>query len=119
MSGSKARSRRWLQGVAAAAAIVAGTAQAQQAPVPDNSALDAPLFYQLMIGEIELAAGRAGNAYSILLDAARKSGDEGLYRRAVEIALRSQAGNEALAAVRAWRGAAPKSTDALRYQVQI
>ena len=121
----KARAPRWWTRLALAAAIVAGStqalAQAQEAAPPStpSSLLDAPLFYQLLIGEVELAEGRAGNAYQILLDAARKSGDEGLYRRTVEIALRAQAGNEALAAVKAWRVALPMSADALRYQVQI
>ena len=91
---------------------------AAAAPVV-NSALDSLLFYQLLIGELELNAGRAGNAYGVVLDAARRNGDEALYQRAVEIALQSRAGEQALEAARAWRTAKPKSLAPLRYQSQI
>ena len=47
-------------------------AVAGSAPV-ERSALDATLFYQLLIGEIELRNGEAGNAYAVLLDAARRT----------------------------------------------
>ncbi len=86
---------------------------------PANSDLTAPLFYQLLIGEIELQEGQAGNAYEVILDAARKSKDEQLYRRATDIALQARAGDQALVAVQAWRAQWPKSRDALRYQVQL
>lgn len=84
-----------------------------------NSSLDASLFYQLLIGELELRSGEAGAAYQVLLDAARRSGDEGLFRRAVDIALRSRAGDQALAAARAWRTAVPESREANEYMVQL
>ena len=99
-----------------AAAVAAGPA----APAsPANSALDAPLLYQLLIGEIELKSGRPGNAYEVILDAARRQADESLFQRAVEIALQARAGDQALAATQAWRSAKPQSVAALRYQVQI
>ena len=85
----------------------------------DNSKLDAPLFYQLLIGEIELRAGSPGEAYQVILDAARRSKDEQLFRRAVDIAVQARAGDQALAAVKAWRLAAPESLDAMRYEVQL
>ena len=50
----------------------------------DNSSLDAPLFYQLIIGEMELRSGEAGTAFQVLLDAARKTRDESLFRRATQ-----------------------------------
>jgi len=84
-----------------------------------NSAIDAPLFYQLLIGEIELSAGQAGNAYQIMLDAARRTRDEQLFRRATEIALQARAGDQALAATGAWRTARPESMEAIRLQLQI
>ena len=94
-----------------------GSARAAVAAEPvNNSSLDTLLFYQLLIGELELNAGRAGNAYGVILDAARRHGDELLFQRAVEIALQSRAGDQALDAVRAWRSAKPKSVAALRYQ---
>ncbi|HRP28193.1 MAG TPA: tetratricopeptide repeat protein [Burkholderiaceae bacterium] len=92
---------------------------AETAPPVVNSNLTAPLFYQLLIGEIELQEGQAGNAYQVILDAARKTKDEQLYRRATDIALQARAGNQALDAVRAWRADWPRSRDALRYQVQL
>ncbi|HSV71824.1 MAG TPA: tetratricopeptide repeat protein [Methylibium sp.] len=91
---------------------------AEAAPV-DNSTLDAPLFYQLLIGEIELRDGDPGTAYQVLLDAARKTRDERLFRRATEVALQAKAGDEALAATRAWRTAMPGSSEAHRYEVQL
>jgi tetratricopeptide (TPR) repeat protein len=86
---------------------------------PENSSLDAPLFYQLLIGEIELSSGRAGSAYEVVLDAAKRTRDESLFRRAVDIALQSRAGEQALEATRAWRQAVPEAVDARRYQLQI
>ncbi len=88
-------------------------------PVAANSTLDSLLFYQLLIGELELNAGRAGNAYGVILDAARRHGDEALFQRAVEIAVQARAGDQALEAARAWRTAKPSSVAPLRYQTQI
>ncbi len=92
---------------------------AQGKPPVLNSNIDAPLFYQLLIGEIELGAGQAGNAYQIMLDAARRTRDEQLFRRATEIALQARAGEQALAATRAWRTVRPESLEAVRLQLQI
>ena len=102
----------------AAPAAPSASAAAARPPVL-NSSLDAPLFYQLLIGEIELGAGQAGNAYQIMLDAARRSRDEQLFRRTTEIALQARAGEQALAATRAWRTANPESLEAIRLQLQI
>jgi tetratricopeptide (TPR) repeat protein len=85
----------------------------------ENSSLDAPLFYQLLLGEIELRDGQAGTAYQLMLDAARRAKDDQLFRRATEIALQARAGDQALAATLAWRQALPDSLDALRYQIQL
>ena len=109
-------------GCAAAGAqpAAATAAAANVAPSPAvKSGLDAPLFYQLLIGEIELKSGRPGNAFEVILDAARRQADESLYQRAVEIALQARAGDQALTATQAWRNAKPQSVAALRYQVQI
>jgi tetratricopeptide (TPR) repeat protein len=84
-----------------------------------NSNLDAPLFYQLLLGEIELRNGEKATAYQLLLDAARRAKDEALFRRVTDIALQARAGDQALAAVLAWRQALPDSQEALRYQVQL
>lgn len=115
-----------------AAALLCGlltwgpAAQAQARPPetaasapPVNSAMDDRLFYQLLIGEMALGSGDAGSAYELILDAARRTRDEGLFRRAVDIAMRGRAGEQALAASRAWRLARPESADAVRMQLQI
>jgi tetratricopeptide (TPR) repeat protein len=96
----------------------AATAEPAGAKV-ENSNLDAPLFYQLLLGEIELRNGQAGTAYQLMLDAARRAKDEQLFRRATEIALQARAGDQALAAAVAWRQTLPESHDALRYQIQL
>jgi tetratricopeptide (TPR) repeat protein len=101
-------------------ASVCGVPAASAAPAPPlNSAIDAPLFYQLLIGELELRSGEPGNAYQVILDAARRTREEVLFRRAVDIALQARAGDQALAATRDWRNALPESLDAVRTQVQI
>ena len=95
----------FLQAALAQKILPADVVQDKPAPAVNNSGIDAPLFYQLLIGEIELSAGQAGNAYQIMLDAARRTRDEQLFRRATEIALEARAGEQALAATRAWRSA--------------
>jgi tetratricopeptide (TPR) repeat protein len=100
------------------AAITIAGAQAQPVPA-DRSALDAPLFYQLLIGELELRDGRAGNAYQVLLDAARRTRDPALFARAVEVAVQARAGDQALAAAQAWRDMLPQSVEAARTQLQL
>jgi tetratricopeptide (TPR) repeat protein len=103
---------------------VSAASQAARPEVPTaseltNSPLDAQLFYQLLIGEIELRNGEAGTAYQVVLDAARRTRDEQLFRRATDIALQSRAGEQALSAVMAWRLAVPNSTEAHRYLIQL
>jgi tetratricopeptide (TPR) repeat protein len=105
--------------VALAFAAVPARAAAAAAEPIENSSLDAPLFYQLLLGEIELREGQAGTAYQLMIDAARRTKDEQLFRRATEIALQARAGDQALSATLAWRAALPESSDALRYQIQI
>jgi tetratricopeptide (TPR) repeat protein len=85
----------------------------------ENSSLDSQLFYQLLIGEIELRSGEAGTAYEVLLDAARRTRDEQLFRRVTEIAIEARALDQALAAAKAWRNAVPGSMQAHRYLVQL
>lgn len=91
-----------------------------QIPVAvDNSALDGELFYQLLLGELSAQQGETGMAYSLLLNAARKTNDGRLYLRAIEIALRARAGDSALQAARDWTKALPDSAEANRYVLQI
>jgi len=104
--------------LASGAALSARAASAAGEAV-ENSSLDASLFYQLLLGEIELRDGQAGTAYQLMMDAARRTKDEQVFRRATEIALQARAGDQALSATQAWRQAVPASDDALRYQIQI
>ena len=123
MSAFNVRSRhRAALALALAGFVLAGPAAAAAppaAPKVQNSSLDAPMFFELLLGEIELTQGDAGDAYQRLLGAARRSKDEQLFKRATDIALQARAGDQALAATRAWREALPDSQDALRYQIQI
>lgn len=118
-SASRRRPVLVLALVALSAAV--GTAVAAEPPASkvQNSNLDAPLFYQLLLGEIELRDGQVGTAYQLMLDAAKRGKDEQLFRRATDIALQARAGDQALSAALAWRQALPESADALRYQIQL
>ena len=102
-------------------ALMAQAQQPDPAPAapPANSALDGELFYQLMVGEFSTQHGETGVGYSLILDAARKTGDARLYQRAIDISLQSRAGESALQAARAWKQAQPNSRDANRYVLQI
>lgn len=84
-----------------------------------NSGLNAPLFYQLLLGELNVMAGESGTGYSLILDAARKQKDPALYRRSVELALQARSGDAALAAARAWAQEIPGSSEANRFVLQI
>lgn len=102
-----------------AATSTVPTAATQTVQPVANSALNAPLFYQLLLGELNVRSGEAGAGYSLILDAARKQKDPQLYRRAVEIALQARSGEAALGAARAWAEALPASAEAQRFVLQI
>ena len=105
--------------------VLAGWFSAQaQTPAPSetpaqSSALDSALFYQLLLGELNAQAQEPAAAFSLLLDAARKTGDEALFRRSVQIAIRARSGDSALQAAKAWRVAKPTSQEANRFVLQI
>ena len=106
--------------VAPANAASAPAAKTPEAPrAPEQSSLDGQLFYQLLIAEIQANGGDAGSAYQLYLDAARRHQSGQLYQRAVEIALRARAGEQALSAAKAWRQALPQSRDAAEFTSQI
>lgn len=113
--------KHWLPAIALALLSPALHADAQAAPAPtvSNSLMDAPLFHQLLVGEMELRSGQPAVAFQLLLDAARRTGDEGLYRRVVNIALQARAGDQALLAARAWRESLPGSVEALQMVLQL
>ncbi len=103
-----------------AAVMMVGTtpslAATQEAPY--RSAMDAPLLFQLLLGEMELNAGRSAQAFEVLLDAARRTRDESLFKRAVQVAIQNRSAEQTQTAVRGWRQTMPQSLDAIRYQLQ-
>ena len=94
-------------------------AQTAVEATPEISALDAGLFFRLLVGEITARDGDAGAGFALMLDSARKTNDAQLYQRAVEIALQSRSGDAALQAAQAWKQAQPSARDANRYVLQI
>jgi tetratricopeptide (TPR) repeat protein len=101
------------------AALMAAAVQAASPPPVVNSILDGELFYQLLIGETELRRGDNQAAYQRLLDAARRSRDERLFQRAVEVAASARAPDLAVTAVRLWRSTLPRSARACEFQAQL
>jgi Flp pilus assembly protein TadD len=102
-----------------AAALMGAAHGAAAQYAPSSSALDAPLFYELLLGELDLRNGDAATAQSRFLEVAKRTGDDALFRRAVEVALQARSGDQALAAARAWRQSLPDSIDAVRFEFQI
>jgi tetratricopeptide (TPR) repeat protein len=106
--------------LALAQAPRAQTPQAEpDAPDTTPTALTAELFYQVVLGELNAGGTEPGAGYSLILDAARKTNDAGLYQRAVDIAFQSRSGDAALQAAQAWKQAQPESREANRYVLQI
>ena len=116
--------------LAAAIAVAACSAHAQSPgadsraadadePVVSNPALDAELFYEILLGEVSARTGDPGAGYAFMLEAARRSADGQLYKRAADIALQARSGEYALEAARAWKQALPQSREANRYVLQI
>jgi predicted Zn-dependent protease len=102
-----------------AACGTAVAADAKDPTVPQQSALDAQLFYELVVGELSAQTGEATTGVSLMLDAARKTNDPALYQRAVEMAFEAHSGDGALQAAKAWKQAFPKSREANRHLLQI
>jgi tetratricopeptide (TPR) repeat protein len=86
---------------------------------PEPSAMTAELFYEVLLGELNARGGDPGGGFGLILDSARKSRDNKLFQRAVEIALQSRSGDAALAAARAWKQSIPESREARRFELQI
>jgi tetratricopeptide (TPR) repeat protein len=106
--------------LAACAAGAPVLAQGQQlAAAPVSSGLDAELFYQLLLGELNVRSEEPAAGFALILDAARKTGDPALYQRAVELAFQARNGDAALQAARAWKQQMPQSREANRYVLQI
>ncbi len=104
-----------------------GQAYAQVKPVDpnppsqeiNNSKLSSEWMLMIVLAEMKAGQGDSVGAYSLMLEAARKSGDEQIYKRAVEIATSARSGPPALNAAKAWKQAHPKSREANKYVLQI
>ncbi len=92
---------------------------ADESSPASNPLLDAELFYEIFLGELSTRSGDPGAGYALMLEAARRSSDGQLYRRAADIALQSRSGEYALAAAKAWKEALPQAREANRYVLQI
>lgn len=119
----------WPLCLAASVTVLATSGHAQTAPsaemaaadtaAPETSALDGELFYQLLLGELNVRGDDPGAGYSLFLDAARRTQSAQLYRRAVDIALQARSGDAALTAADAWALAFDRSSEPLRFKLQI
>ena len=99
-------------------AQAAGSSDKPEAP-PAQSALDAVLFYQLLLGELNVRQGSPGAGFSLILDAARKTRDPALFQRAVDLALQARSGDAALQAAQTWKRELPEAREPNRYILQI
>ena len=107
---------------ALAPAVAAPSPDTQPGDAPaivNNSPLNARMFMQLFVAELEARNGNGPMAFQLMLEAAKSSLDEKLFRRAVYIAIDMRDGSSALAAVKAWREKVPTSVLAARYEVQM
>lgn len=84
-----------------------------------HSALDGPLFYQVLLGELQVRQGSPGAGFSMILDAGRKTRDPALFQRAVDVALQARSGDAALQAAQTWKREIPEATEPNRYILQI
>jgi tetratricopeptide (TPR) repeat protein len=92
-------------------------------PLPEtkveNSYLTGKLLKQLLEAELTMREGQPANAIELMLQAARDNKDDALYRRALQMAVEAGAGDKALAITKSWREAMPRSTEALRTEIQL
>ena len=119
-----ARMKSWLRPAVLLVCLLAGAVRAAEpASIPDeaptNSSLDAVLFYQLLLGELNVRQGSPGAGFSLILDAARKTRDPALFQRAVDIALQARSGEAALQAAQTWKRELPQAREPSRYTLQI
>lgn len=85
----------------------------------EQAALSAELFYEILVGEMAAQEGALTDAQALMMEAARSSNNEKLYRRATELAIQSRSGDRALRNARAWLEAYPESRDANRAVLRI
>lgn len=83
-----------------------------------HSALNAELFFELLVGEMSASQGDWTNATALLMSAARETQNEDLFRRAAELAMQSRSGPRALSVAKEWTGSFPESREANRFALQ-
>ncbi|MEX1167774.1 MAG: tetratricopeptide repeat protein [Hydrogenophaga sp.] len=113
--------------LAASLVMALGPVQAQSSELPTstsspavvNSPLNNQLFYQLLLGELNVQSGEVSTGFALVLDAARKNKDAQLYRRAVDIALQARSGDFALKAAQEWSKDFPALMEPERFVLQI
>lgn len=88
-------------------------------PVAAPSALDAELFAQILVSELDLRQGEAAQAIQRMTALARRYKDEQLFRRAVDMAVQARAPEPAVATLKTWRQTLPRSVAAAEVQAQI
>ena len=81
------------------------------AQAPERSALNASIFYQVVLAELSFNNGDITAAYGLMLHAARESNEAPLFQRAVDMALSGRDANAAVAAAKAWHRAALRCLD--------
>lgn len=99
-------------------ALAATVAHAEPTP-PAQSAMDAPLFYEILAGEVLAREGVALEAVQALLAAAERVRDPALYQRAIEVAAQAHRGDLARAVAQAWQRTLPHDVDADRTLLQL
>lgn len=98
----------------------ASTPEVMQPSASDKAAaLNAELFYDLLVGEMSASQGDTVNAVALLMEAARQSRSQQLYQRAAEMALQSRSGQRALMVADEWQKNFPQSREANRYMLQV
>lgn len=119
--------------LALTSAFVLGPVSAQPLPAPSTapsentrtlteqelqSALNAELFFELLVGEMSASQGDMTNAIALFMSAARETQSEPLFRRAAELALQSRSGQRALSVAKEWSTSFPESREANRFTLQ-
>lgn len=125
--------RNWRLAFVSAFALGALPAWAHETPPPQShsqdvtsqqesdktAALNAELFYNLLVGEMAASIGDGTNAIALLMDAARQNQSPQLYQRSAEIALQARSGPQALMVATEWQKNFPQSREANRYLLQV
>lgn len=81
--------------------------------------MDAPLFYEVLAGEMLAREGATLEAVQALVAAAERARDAALYQRAIEVAAQARRGDLARAVAQAWQRTLPHDADADRTLLQL